>query len=448
MQEQSRARARKGGRMSGDSPLDAIAGPPHMPGRLSSTDTAESTRASTSRIVPAALVLAYFGAYIAVMSPPTVSMALRVVDVVGADDKLSVLATVLSIGALAGAVASPLLGRLSDRTTLAFGRRRTWLVLGPVLGIAGLALIGLCDTVPLLTFGWVLAQAGWSGTLMVCQALLSERIPDTMRGRVSGLMGAGMPIGMVGGTFIVSFTESSPVLMLLVPGLIGVVTAAFLVAVVPDAPADRAALHHLGPKELLQTFYVDPRRHPAYSWAFLSRFLMFSGVFIILTYQTYIVSDRIGFTGASTADKVFQSTVVMVTGSVAASVLFGVLGDRTGRLKLFLRIGVVAVVVGLLLLTLGDSFGIFLAGLALIGIGQGAYLADDLPMITRVLPDPDDAAQELGVYNLGLVLPQMLIPLYGAALIGSTGDYPHLFAVGAVCAAAAAFTLIGVRGIK
>lgn len=83
-----------------------------------------------------------------------------------------------------------------------------------------------------------------------------------------------------------------------------------------------------------------------------------------------------------------------------------------------------------------------------VGIAQGGYLADDLPMITRVLPDRHDAAQELGVYNLGLVLPQMLIPLYGSLLIGSSDNYPLLFTVGAVCSAAAAFTLVGVRGIK
>ncbi|MGW0580650.1 MFS transporter [Streptomyces sp. NPDC002920] len=335
-----------------------------------------------------------------------------------------------------------------DRTTLGFGKRRSWLVIGPLLGFVGLALIGFGDGVALLIVGWVLAQAGWSGTLMVCQAILPEHVPDTMRGRISGLMGAGMPIGMVGGTLTVSLTASSPALMLLVPGLIGVAAAALLVGVVPDSPADKASLPHLGPKELLQTFYVNPRRYPAYSWAFLSRFLMFSGVFIILTYQTYIVSDRIGYTADATANKVFQSTLVMVAGSIAASVLFGSLGDRTGRLKPFLRTGAAAAAAGLLVLTIDDSFGIFLAGMLIVGIAQGGYLADDLPMITRVLPDPHDAAQELGVYNLGLVLPQMLIPLYGPVLIGSDDNYPLLFTVGAVCSAAAAFTLVGVRGIK
>jgi hypothetical protein len=50
----------------------------------------------------------YYGAYIAVMSPPTISMALRVRDVVGEGRPVSTLSTVLSVGAFAAAVASRL----------------------------------------------------------------------------------------------------------------------------------------------------------------------------------------------------------------------------------------------------------------------------------------------------------------------------------------------------
>ncbi|MFK0110698.1 MFS transporter [Streptomyces sp. NPDC091217] len=404
--------------------------------------------ARSDALVPAALVAAYYGAYVAVMSPPTLSMALRVRDIVDKDQRVSTLSTVLSIGAFAAAIASPLLGTLSDRTTLRFGKRRTWLVIGPLVGLAGLACIGLGGTVWLLIVGWVLAQTGWSGTLMAAQAVLTERVDVRMRGRVSGLMGSAMPIGMVAATLLVSLLDFSPALMLLVPGLLGVAGAALLVAVVPDAPADKTSLSPFGPREFFSTFYVDPRRYPAYTWAFASRFLMFSGVFIILTYQTYIVSDRVGYGGDSTAGKVFQSTLLLGAGSVAASLLFGTLGDRTGRLKPWLRLTAAASVTGLLVMCIDSSFGIFLTGMALIGVAQGGYLSDDLPMISRVLPDPEHAAQELGVYNLALVVPQMLIPLYGSMIIGAGDNYPPLFVVGAVCSALAMVTLVGVRGVR
>ncbi|MFJ9026174.1 MFS transporter [Streptomyces sp. NPDC102259] len=405
-----------------------------------------TTRASL--LLPVALVAAYYGAYIAVMSPPTISMALRVRDVVGEGRRVSTLSTVLSVGAFAAAIASPLLGALSDRTTLRLGKRRTWLVIGPLVGLTGLACIGLGGAVWLLVVGWVLAQAGWSGTLMAAQAVLTERIEPGMRGRVSGLMGPAMPIGMVAATLLVSLFDFSPALMLLVPGLIGVAGVALLVAVVPDGPADKSTLPPFGPREFFSSFYVYPRRYPAYAWAFASRFLMFTGVFIILTYQTYIVSDRVGYAGDSTAGKVFQSTLLLGAGSLVASLLFGMLDDRTGRLKPWLRLAALASAGGLLVMCVDSSFGIFLTGMVLIGVAQGGYLSVDLPMVSRVLPDPEHAAQELGVYNLALVVPQMLIPLYGSLIVGSHDDYPPLFVVGAICSALAIVSLAGVRGVK
>ncbi|MFI2124523.1 MFS transporter [Streptomyces sp. NPDC020299] len=240
----------------------------------SGTVSPPAAAARAGALLPVALVAAYYGTYIAVMSPPTVSLALRVRDVVGEDQRVSTLSTVLSVGAFAAAIASPLLGALSDRTTLRFGKRRTWLVIGPLVGLTGLACIGLGGAVWLLVVGWVLAQAGWSGTLMAAQAVLTERIEPGMRGRVSGLMGPAMPVGMVAATLLVSLLDFSPVLMLLVPGLIGVAGAVFLVAVVPDT----STLPPFGPREFFSSFYVNPRRYPAYAWAFASRFLMFSGV--------------------------------------------------------------------------------------------------------------------------------------------------------------------------
>ncbi|MGW0945441.1 MFS transporter [Streptomyces sp. NPDC002623] len=176
------------------------------PARSAVSPPADTARAGA--LLPLALVAAYYGDYIAVMSPPTVSKALRVRDVVGEGQRVSTLSTVLSVGAFAAAIASPLRGALSDRTTLRFGKRRTWLVIGP--------------------------------------------IEPGMRGRVSGLMGPAMPVGMVAATLLVSLLDFSPALMLLVPGLIGVAGAALLVAVVPDAPADKTALPPLGPRVLLQ----------------------------------------------------------------------------------------------------------------------------------------------------------------------------------------------------
>jgi MFS family permease len=156
----------------------------------------------------------------------------------------------------------------------------------------------------------------------------------------------------------------------------------------------------------------------------------------------------VGYGGDSTAGRVFQSTLLLGAGSLVASLLFGMLDDRTGRLKPWLRLSALASAGGLLVMCVDNSFGIFLMGMVLIGVAQGGYLSVDLPLVSRVLPDPEHAAQELGVYNLALVVPQMLIPLYGWLIVGSHDNYPPLFVVGAICSALAIASLAGVRGVK
>jgi hypothetical protein len=51
-------------------------------------------------------------------------------------------------------------------------------------------------------------------------------------------------------------------------------------------------------REFAATFYVDPRRSPDFTLAFLSRFLLLLGYAFLTTYQTYSLLDRLGSTEA------------------------------------------------------------------------------------------------------------------------------------------------------
>lgn len=70
------------------------------------------------------LALAQFGAYLAVLTPVMVTLALRVSQIVPEGDRGAALGQVLSVGALLAMLGNPVFGALSDRTTSRFGRRR------------------------------------------------------------------------------------------------------------------------------------------------------------------------------------------------------------------------------------------------------------------------------------------------------------------------------------
>ncbi len=82
----------------------------------------------------------------------------------------------------------------------------------------------------------------------------------------------------------------------------------------------------------------------------------------------------------------------------------------------------------LAVIAFAESFSVFLVGMAVTGMGEGAYLAVDLALVTDVLPNPDEAAKEMAVFNVASALPSAVAsavaPLFLAipVLSKGTGD--------------------------
>ena len=69
------------------------------------------------------------------------------------------------------------------------------------------------------------------------------------------------------------------------------------------------------------------------------------------------------------------------------------------------------------LVTNGLLTVILIAG-AIFGLGYGAYLAVDWALVADVLPSEETFARDMGVWNIGLTLPQVLAAVFGGWLIG------------------------------
>jgi MFS family permease len=98
---------------------------------------------------------------------------------------------------------------------------------------------------------------------------------------------------------------------------------------------------------------------------------------------------------------------------------------------------------------LADDFAGFLIGVAIGGVGFGVYLAVDLALVADVLPDPDHAAKDLGVFNIANALPYSLAPAVAPAiLVMGNGSYSVLYAVAGVCALLGAAAILPVKGVR
>jgi MFS family permease len=81
------------------------------------------------------------------------------------------------------------------------------------------------------------------------------------------------------------------------------------------------------------------------------------------------------------------------------------------------------------------------------GVGFGAYMAVDTALVTLVLPNPENAARDMGVLNVANAGPQMIAPLAAAFFIG-LGGYPTLFIASIVVAILGALTVLRVKTVR
>jgi MFS family permease len=392
--------------------------------------------------------LAYMGTCLVFLAPLLVTLALKVNSLVGIDRAPANLALVAGVGAFLAMVSNPFFGKLSDRTSSAWGMRRPWMVIGLVGGSLGILVVAVAPDIPFVLVGWCVAQLFFNALLAAMVAVLPDQVPADQRGLVSGVLGVCLPIASVSGTFVVQLFAGSRLAMFLVPCAIGGFFILLFAATLQDrrlAPADKPTWS-VG--QLLSTFYVNPRKAPDLAWAFASRFLFVLAYAFLATYQAFYLLDKIGSAEAEVPKQIFRGTLLQAVAIVAASLLGGKLSDWAGRRKIFVLGASVVYAISMFMIASAHDISGFFVGMAVGGLGFGLYMAVDLALVADVLPD-SDTAKDLGVLNIAGALPFSLAPAIAPAILSiSDGSYGVLYAVAGVSALLGAVAILPVRGVR
>lgn len=389
--------------------------------------------------------LAYAGTWIALLTPVLITIALKIRQLTpdGAAGNHSL---VLSIGAFFALASNPFFGRLSDRTAARFGMRRPWLIGGVLGGVTALLIVARAETITMVLVGWCLAQFSFNAVLAALVAVLPDQVPMEQRGTVAGVLGTCMPLGQLAGTFVVQSVAGSTLAMFMVPALIGAAAILLFAFTLKDRRLDVTQ----PVRETVSWYWVSPRRHPDFAWAWLSRFLVVLGTAFLTTYQPFYLTDKLGLPDEQVPGLIFRSMLVQASMVVALSVIGGRLSDALQRRKAFVIGGAIVYALGLWIVALADSYTMFLFGMAATGIGHGLYFAVDLALMTEVLPDRErDAAKDLGILNITNALPQSVAPaLAPVILAASGGDYAGLFFAAGAIALAGSFAILPLRRVR
>ena len=393
--------------------------------------------------------LAYLGSCLVFLAPLLVSLALKVNSLVGLERAPASLALVAGTGAAVAVVANPFFGKLSDRTTSRWGMRRPWIVGGLVAGSAGVVVVAVAPTVPVVVLGWCVAQLGFNALLATMAAVLPDRVPVGRRGTVAGVLGVCLPIASVAGTFLVKLFTGHLVAMFVVPCLVGGLFIVVFAVTLPDRHLDPVDRVPLTARDLGLTFWVDPRQSPDFAWAFASRFLFVLAFAFLTTYQAYYLLDHLGSAESAVPQQIFIGTVVQSAVLVASSLVAGRWSDRTGRRKVFVVTASVTYGLAMFCIAAASSFNGFLVGMAIGGLGFGMYIAVDLALVVDVLPHAEAAGKDLGVMNIAGALPSAVAPALAPVILAvSGGSYALLYAAAGGCAVLAAVAILPVRRVR
>ncbi len=335
---------------------------------------------------------------------------------------------VLSLAGISGFVVPPIVGYLSDRTFVRFGRRTPYVFFGMlgvlvcVLALPRTAAFGVVTLVSgLMYFSLRIAETPFL-------SLLPDITPREQRSTASGVMNLVGSIGLilcfVAGSLV---WERSPDAMF---ALVAVASFGFMLlsialireqAAQPGPPADpvspAAYLKGLAAEGNAVRFLV-------------AQFFWWLGFWMISSFLILFVAEELGVAEG-------RSFLVPMVFSIVATVAMlpmGMLGDHFGR-KQILSWMIALWAAGGLIIALSQNLAHALVSVGLTGIPFAAVMAVGYAFFLDLIPE-ERTAEFVGIGVLTIASAQFVGPLIGGELIDTLG-YRSIFPV------AAAFQLVG-----
>lgn len=401
---------------------------------------------TTPRAYVIGMPIASAGLWMAVLAPALVVLAIKVSEITTPDTRAGALSLVAGVGALIALLANPFFGRLSDRTTSRFGMRKPWIVGGSIVGMGSLILLGSATNVAGVMVAWIVAQLSFNAALAALVATLPDQTAPAERGRLSGLIGMTIPIGLVAAAFFAQLFDNA-FQMAVVPGAVGTALAIGFAFTFKDrALTEKPAPLNL--KEIAGSFYFNPRTYPGLGWAWFTKFLIYIGYCAALLYLPYFFADHLKVAETEVASLVFQATLVSAAGTVISSLAGGWISDRIGKRKSMVIASAIILMAGLIVIATSTTTDQVLVGQAIAGLGLGCFGAVDVALITDLLPsNQSENAKTFGVFNIAQALPQSLVPALALPVI-TLGGYPALFLGGAAVGIIGAVLVTRIKGVK
>ncbi len=359
------------------------------------------------------------------------------------EQKAGILGLVVAAGAIVALVIPPIVGSLSDRSTHRLGRRRPYVIGGVAVTLVGLLGMIAPNNLLIYSAAYLLMQAGSNAAVAAYQGVIPDLVPKAQRGHASGWLGmmsilgniVGLLLGSVGlsrahADDLLTFGQQAGVYSVIIAILIVFLAITYFgVRETPlaQSPAPQTFV------QMIKALWISPREHPDFAWVWLTRFLVVMGFNTVQFFLLYFLQDVVGIGRDEISGYAALMYLGLLISAAVASIIGGRVSDRRGRKPLIYLAGALMTLtaiafIGYIALHNLPLPGPFLAAFNTVfycgigfGIGYGIYQAVDWALGTDVLPNGDDnAAKDLGVWHIALVLPQSLATVLAGALLSAT----------------------------
>jgi len=374
----------------------------------------------------------------------------------------------LGIAAIPALVVPLVVGPLSDRCMSRWGRRRPYMAAGVAINLLGLTIVwaaGNYLNLVLYFAGYFIVQVGNNIATGAYSGIIPDIVPEGQKGEASGWMAAMSQLGTILGVL------SSGLLMnakqatasFLVMGLSLVVFLFITAAGVREHPRSKPP-EPMSRLDFLRRLWIDPRKHPDFAWVWITRALVVMGLWTIQEFMQFYLTD---VAGVPEERKELAAALVLIIGLVCATItglLGGRLSDRIGR-KRVIYVANTAVALTCIAFLFSHSLAYAAVVAGFFGLAYGAYYSVDWALACDVLPSKEDAAKDMAVWHISMVLPQTIVLPISGMLLGSFGrsvshtptgyithytfaGYVAIFSLAAFFLLLGAFFLRNVRGVR
>lgn len=376
------------------------------------------------------LIIGNVGYYIASIVPVALLLTLKFLEL-NPQEATNNFSLTAAIGGIATLISGYVGGIISDKTRIRFGKRRTWIVLGSLIGAVGLAVIGYSTSVEVIVSLWVVCCIGFNFMYSALNGALADQCDNEKRGTAGGLLGIFAPVGIQIGVGIMTVINSSSMSTKFnVLAVIFVITSIMCCMIIKDSPAEIKNTNNEIKKDKI-SFYPSFRKYPEFSWGVATRFFM-AIAYASQTYMTLYFVMHFNIPQNEVTQLVLINGVIGSVVGAVASIIAGTISDKLKKQKPILIVSGFIAALGLGLLVIANSTVMAIMACVFISLGYCAYLAVDMALTIRILPNMQEAAKDMSIVNTAGNLPNSVVPAFAPALIGM-GGFALLFSALAVC---------------